>query len=117
MRLLLDENLSPRQAVLLREQGFDAVSVNEIGLGGAPDSQIREFAIQNNRVLVSLDGDFGNILRFPTAGTPGVIRLKIHPPTETAIGERIQKVLAVLKETPLSGCLAVSHGEVVRIRS
>jgi hypothetical protein len=32
--------------------------------------------------LLTLDADFGNILRFPPAGTPGVIRLKIHPPTE-----------------------------------
>jgi len=48
------------------------------------------FAIESGRILLTLDADFGNILRFPTAGTPGVIRLKIHPPTEEAIREQIQ---------------------------
>lgn len=117
MKLLLDENLSPRQATMLRDLGFDAQSVIDAGLGGAPDHQIREFAIQQNRILITLDADFGNLLRFPTAGTPGVIRLKIQSPTEKAISERIQKVLAVIGDTSLVGCLAVSHGDVVRIRS
>lgn len=82
MRLLLDENLSPQQSAILREQGHDAVAVVDAGLSGQPDEKIREFAIADNRALLTLDSDFANMLRFPTAGTPGVIRLKIHPPTE-----------------------------------
>jgi hypothetical protein len=39
-----------------------------------------------------------------------VIRLKIHPPTETAIQERLQITLQLLKDTHLAGCLAVSDG-------
>jgi hypothetical protein len=42
------------------------------------------------------------MLRFPAAGTPGVIRLKIHPPTEQAIREQIQKALKLLKDNPLT---------------
>jgi predicted nuclease of predicted toxin-antitoxin system len=117
VKLLLDENLSPQQAATLRGLGHDAVAVTEAGLSGEPDENVRAFAIESDRILVTLDADFGNILRFPTAGTPGVIRLKIHPPTEEAIGEQIHKTLEVLKDTPLAGCLAVSHGDVIRIRS
>ena len=68
-------------------------------------------------MLVTLDADFANILRFPPAGAPGVIRLKIHPPTEEAIREQIHRTLRVLKDISLVGCLVVSHGEVIRIRS
>lgn len=117
MKLLLDENLSPQQSAILRELGHDAIAVTEAGLSGEPDEKVRAFAIESGRILLTLDADFGNILRFPTAGTPGVIRLKIHPPTEEAIREQISKTLEVLKETPLVGCLAVSHGDVIRIRS
>jgi predicted nuclease of predicted toxin-antitoxin system len=117
VRLFLDENLSPNQAAILREQGHDAVAVVDAGLSGQPDEKIRAFAIEENRVLLTLDVDFANMLRFPTAGTPGVIRLKIHPPTEQAIREQIQKALELLKDTPLAGCLAVSHGDMIRIRS
>ena len=91
MRLLLDENLSQNQAAILREQGHDAVAVAEIGLSGQPDENIRAFAIEENRVLITLDVDFANLLRFPTAGTLGVVRLKIHPPTEKAIRDQISE--------------------------
>ena len=74
MKLLLDENLSPRHSALLRGLGYDAIAVTEAGSSGEPDDKVRGFAIEHGRVLVTLDADFGNILRFPTAGTPGVIR-------------------------------------------
>ncbi len=117
MKLLLDENLSPQHAAFLREKGHDAIAVTEAGLSGEPDEAVRAFAIESGRVLITLDADFANILRFPPAGTPGVIRLKIHPPVEEAIREQIQKTLHVLKDRPLAGCLAVSDGDVIRIRS
>lgn len=117
MKLFLDENLSSQHAVTLRELGFDAISVAEAGLSGVPDTKVREFAVESGRVLVTLDSDFGNILRFPPAGTPGVIRLKIHPPTEETIREQILKTLQVLKDRSFVGCLAVSHGDIIRIRS
>jgi len=87
VKLVLDENLSSQHAAILREQGYDAISVTEAGLSGEPDSIVREFAIESGRVLVTLDADFANILRFPPAGTPGIIRLKIHPPTQETIRE------------------------------
>ncbi|MBI2685782.1 MAG: DUF5615 family PIN-like protein [Acidobacteria bacterium] len=105
------------QAAILGEQGHDAVAVVEAGLSGQPDSRIREFAIEQDPVLLTLDVDFANMLRFPPAGTPGVIRLKVHPPKEQAVREQIQRALALLKDTPLAGCLAVSRGDMVRIRS
>ena len=42
MKLLVDENLSPRVAVLLRDGGFDAIHILERGLGGAADSTVSE---------------------------------------------------------------------------
>jgi predicted nuclease of predicted toxin-antitoxin system len=116
VKLLLDENLSHQHAAILREQGYDAIAITEVGLSGEPDEKIRAFAIESGRVLVTLDADFANILRFPPTGTPGVIRLKIHPPTEKAIREQIQRTLRILKDIPLVDCLVVSHGGGIRIR-
>ena len=44
MKLLLDENLSPQHAAVLREQGHDAVAVTEAGLSGESDDKVRAFA-------------------------------------------------------------------------
>ena len=89
-----------------RKQGHDAVAVTEAGLSGAPDAKVRAFAIETGRILVTLDADF-----------PGVIRLKIHPATELAIREQIQRTLQALGDTSLVGRLVVSRGNVIRIRA
>ena len=64
MKLFLDENLSPKHASELRTAGHDAVAVLEVGLSGAPDAQVLQFAVANGRVLVTLDADFANVVRF-----------------------------------------------------
>ena len=116
MKVLLDENLPPQHAGVLRDLGHDAIAAIDAGLAGRPDNEIRNFAIESGRVLITLDADFGNILRFPPARTPGVIRLKIHPPTEAAIRTQILRTLQILEGKSLDGCLAVCYGEIIRIR-
>jgi predicted nuclease of predicted toxin-antitoxin system len=70
VKLLLDENLSPNQSAIRREQGHDAVAVVDAGLSGQPDDKIREFAIAEIVCSLHFDSDFANMPRFPTAGTP-----------------------------------------------
>ena len=96
MKLLLDENLSSLHAELLRSLGHDAVSIVELGLSGAEDPVVREAAIKDGRTLITLDGDFANVLRFPPADTPGVIRLRIHPPIEAAVAAALRTVIITL---------------------
>ena len=43
---------------------------------GQTDAAIREYAIREGRILVTLDVDFANVVRFPPQNTPGVIRLR-----------------------------------------
>jgi predicted nuclease of predicted toxin-antitoxin system len=116
VRLLLDENLSPQHASALRDSGYDACAVFEVGLSGAPDEEVRRFAIENGRVLLTLDADFANVLRFPPEQTPGVVRLKVHPPTEEKIWKAIQKALLVLQNVDFTGRLIVVDENKVRIR-
>ena len=65
MKFLLDENLSPLHVRTVRALGYDAVSVVELGLSGADDSVVRAAAIEQDRMLVTLDADFANVLRNP----------------------------------------------------
>lgn len=116
MKLFLDENLSPQHAAELRADGYDACGVAEVGLSGVPDERIRHFAIEEGRILVTLDADFAHIIRFPPEQTPGVVRLKVHPPTEQRIRQAIRRALTLLVDTDLTGCLAVVDENKVRIR-
>lgn len=116
MKLLLDENLSPLHARTLRELGHDAVSVSESGLSGADDPTVRAFALKDGRVLVTLDADFANLVRFSPSDTPGVIRLKVHPATEGAIDTLLRFTIARLAEVKLDGKLVVADPKRIRIR-
>ena len=79
MKFLLDENLSPSHVRTLRDLGHDAVSVVEMGLSGTDADVVRAAAIEGGRVLVTLGGDFANVLRYPPAATPGVLRFDCIP--------------------------------------
>jgi predicted nuclease of predicted toxin-antitoxin system len=117
VRLLLDENLSPLHAKTARALGHDAVSVLELGLSGSHDSIVREVAIEQGRILITLDADFANLVRYPPGETPGVIRFRLHPATEVAIDEALRRAIPRLADLDLSGKLAVVDDRKIRIRS
>lgn len=116
MKLFLDENLSPQHATALRATGYDACAAVEVGLSGATDEQILQFAVEAGRVVVTLDADFANVIRFPPGRTLGVVRLKVHPPTERRISEAIRRSLELLQDTDIAGCLVVVDDHKIRIR-
>lgn len=117
MKFLLDENLSPLHARTLRALDHDAISVVEMGLSGAEDSEVRAKAIETGRILITLDGDFANVLRYPPAETPGVIRFRVHPATEEAIEAALRWAVARLADLSLEGKLVVVDRKKIRMRS
>lgn len=116
MKFLLDENLSPLHAGTLRALGHDATSAVDLGLSGSDDSIVRGAAIKQDRILVTLDADFANLLRFPPAGTPGIIRLRIHPAIEEAIDTALRLAIPRLACMSLVGKLVVVDERRIRIR-
>lgn len=65
MLLLFDENLSTHSADYARVTlGIDVLDARAAGLAGKPDSEVRQFAIKSDRILVTLDADFGSLIRF-----------------------------------------------------
>jgi predicted nuclease of predicted toxin-antitoxin system len=58
MKLLFDQNLSPRLPARLAELFPDSVHVRTVGLARADDSEVWEFARSEDFVIVSKDGDF-----------------------------------------------------------
>ncbi len=68
MRLLFDQNLSPRLAVRLSDICEDALHVSLIGKGSASDEEIWAYARINHLIIVTKDadfGDFGMLYGFP----------------------------------------------------
>lgn len=59
MKLLLDENLSPRHARTLRGLGHDCVSVVELGLSGAEDPDVGIEAVEEAWKKRLMSREFG----------------------------------------------------------
>lgn len=58
MKLLLDENLSPRLPGRLKELFGEVIHVREVGLKQAADLEIWRWANENGNTVVSTDADF-----------------------------------------------------------
>jgi predicted nuclease of predicted toxin-antitoxin system len=58
MKLLFDENLSPKLPRLLAALFPDSAHVRDCGLKGQPDESIWEYARHEGFILVSKDSDF-----------------------------------------------------------
>ena len=76
MRLLLDANVSPRLVDRLRDAGYDASHVAELGMLTASDEQIFDRAAIDGWVIVTADTDFSMLLALRAAGRPSVVLLR-----------------------------------------
>ena len=84
---LVDENLPPALAVALQRSGYDALHVHDLGLRGAPDSDILAAASRYNAILITQDGKFGSVAR--TRRTPWII--VIHLPQAVRTKQLIRR--------------------------
>ncbi len=76
MKLLFDENVSPRLTDLVRAHYPDTEHVRRVGLTGAADGRIWEFAKENGFVIVSKDDDFRQ-RSFLEGAPPKVVWLQV----------------------------------------
>ncbi len=76
MRLLLDANLSPQLVDRLVTAGHELRRVDMIGLRGASDEVIFDYAAQRADVLVTADADFARLLAARGSSAPSVVLLR-----------------------------------------
>ena len=116
MKLKLDENLGPRGFDLLRSSGHDVTTVRGEGLSGASDTAVFEACVAEERTLITLDHDFGNVLRFAPESSWGIVILEIPGRlSEDAIVRRLEEFLAVVATRPLRRELWIVEPGRVRI--
>lgn len=76
MRFLVDAQLPPALAGLLRDHGHLAEHVTDVGPGDAPDRDLWQYALDNEAVFVTKDEDFS--LMFAMRGdAPTVVWVRI----------------------------------------
>lgn len=76
MKFLVDMNLTPRWCDFLAAGGWTATHWSEIGAPDAPDAEILRTAIDDERVVLTNDLDFGAILALTNASAPSVVQVR-----------------------------------------
>lgn len=116
MKFKLDENLSRAAGDLIRAAGHDIVTAVEQGLRGAADERIFEVCKGERRTLITLDRDFGQVLRYPPAAGAGIVVLELGPrATHAGLLDRVRELLTFLRTQSPDGSLWIVEPGRIRI--
>ena len=116
MRFKVDENLHEEIAAALRAEGHDAETVYEEGLRGHSDRDIGRVCQREQRAIVTLDLDFGNIREYPPELYPGLIVLRVANQDRPHILWVLSQIFELLDRQPLAGHLWIVSKTGIRIR-
>lgn len=114
MRLFLDQMFRLELADRLRTLGHDVLRATEVGLARADDADILAQAIAQQRVLITLDGHFGDWAILPLASHGGVIRVKAHPTSTENVLRVLLPLLAGRSESQFQNHLVIASATRVR---
>jgi predicted nuclease of predicted toxin-antitoxin system len=116
MKCKLDENLGDIGRDVLAAAGHDVATVAMQGLSGSLDTSLFDVCRAEGRVLVTLDRDFGEILRFAPEDSAGIAILdcrgRLSP---RAILARVKELVALLETRSIDGQLWIVEPGRVRV--
>lgn len=106
LRFLLDADMPRSSAELIRSLGYDVEDVRDVGLGGAKDEEIVEYALRDRRVIITRNLGFGSTLRHPKHPGALIVRLP-NKSTSGVINERLKGFLAFVDEDRIKNSIIV----------
>jgi predicted nuclease of predicted toxin-antitoxin system len=115
MRFLADQDVYAKTVILLRDRNHDVITAAELGLSRASDRDLLQAAIQDGRIFLTRDRDFGGLV-FVQAIRGGVIYLRILPSTLRAVHDELLRVLGQYDERVLLNALVVVEPARHRVR-
>src|SRR5205809_1940685 len=113
MRFLADENVSRLVVERLRAAGFDVASVRETR-PGASDKDVLDEADSGDRVLITEDRDFGELVVRQRLKVRGIILLELDRVPNVAEAELVAEMVRI-HASKLTGNLMVVESARVRV--
>lgn len=116
MRFLADMGVDIRVVQWLRQNGHDAKHLRDEGLHRIFNGEIFVKAISENRVIVTFDLDFGEIVAFSQGQKASVILFRLHNTRTSHLIKRLTTVLTDATEALEQGAVVVVEESRHRIR-
>lgn len=96
MKILADLHISPETVFFLKSLGHDTVRVNEIMPPTSSDKEIVQAAITNNRVVLTQDLDFSEIIALSGKTKPSLISLRLSSSRIEHVNSVLDKILPMV---------------------
>lgn len=114
MRFLIDENFPYSALERLQHPGHDVMAVRDL-MRGAPDEDILVRSRTENRVLITADKDFGEMIFARKDTAPGILLVRSRTSRPAAKVELATQAIDDLGER-LVGSFVVAGEEGTRVR-
>lgn len=117
MKFLADMGISPRTVAFLHGLGHDAVHLHALGLDRLPDPNILEMARAENRILLTHDLDFTELMAAGGETLPSVIVFRLRSMRPERVNWYLQGIVSQHQAALEQGAIvSVIEGQV-RVRS
>ncbi|MBM4053194.1 MAG: hypothetical protein FJ264_00680 [Planctomycetes bacterium] len=116
IRILTDENISPKVAAFLRERGIDVIDVKEKNWQGKEDEEILDIAYQEQRFVLTHDSDFGTLAINEGKQNYGIIYLRLRSVNQHNVIKVCNHLLQLDTSFP-SGTILVVEETRIRMRN
>lgn len=94
IKLLLDENIGLKVVEALEQDGYDVISIIKQS-PGITDQEVLVQAVRENRIIATLDKDFGRLVYQYSQKHTGVILLRLN---DESLRNIIRVLMRVLKQ-------------------
>jgi len=115
-KLKLDENLSILLKSTLSRMGYDVRTAGEEELLGRPDIEIAAAAHREERVLLTLDLEFGDLRKHPPGQHPGIVLFRPRSLGPLTVNRFIEGFLKSANLEDFPGCIMIVDPSKVRVR-
>ena len=117
MKFLADMGISPRVVEELRKNGHDAVHLAEQGLNRMADGDILKKTLQESRILLTHDLDFGELLAANGGNLPSVIVFRLKDMRAPNVGKHLFSIIQQQSEALNRGAVLSVNEQKVRVRT
>lgn len=113
MKLLANAHISRAIFNFLQEEGHECVHA-EMVAPGMPDDALMRLAVEEHRVIITADKDFGELVFRRLIPAAGVILLRLHAPTEADRLNLLRKVWPSVARSAAGHFVVVTNHRVRR---
>lgn len=119
LRFFADQCVPCSVIVTLRKEGHEVLLLKDYIREDSPDSSVISKALELDAILISLDGDFGDIVTYPPKNYKGIVALQVrnHPEVIPQIVGGLKNYLSTHNDmTHYKGRLFLVEIDRIRVR-